>query len=282
MIKSQYRKTYDMHHKMRCFGSGIQTVDLRFTRKYVEFWQKVCYNEKAKYGFILITGSCVVVNMNAAIFDMDGVIFDTETVWKLAFEKANNEFGLDLDEDYRKSTCGKSEETIRTEMKKLFVNVDVDRYREYMLCYVQDSINTGAVEIKPGFFDAIKLLKDKNYKVALATSSHKSRAELLFRKKGLDLYDIFDATVFAEDVGVKSKPDPTIFLVAAKRVNESPSKCFVFEDSINGIEAAVVGGFVPIMIVDLIEPTAYCRENCQKILRSCKEIKFLVESYENN
>ena len=220
-------------------------------------------------------------NIRAAIFDMDGVIFDTEYLWKQAFERANNTFGLNLTEEYRQSTCGKSEVLIRNELELIYPDLDVAKYREYMLRQVNDAISAGDFGIKPGIIEAIEVLKSKGYKLALATSSHKNRAEMLFQKKELDLYNIFDATVFAEDIGHKSKPDPEIFLVATRLINENPSECFVFEDSVNGIEAAVAGGFVPVMIVDLIEPTKYCFDNCSKILRSCKEILSLVEDYEN-
>lgn len=219
--------------------------------------------------------------VNAAVFDMDGVIFDTESVWKQAFENANSVFGLKLDEEYRQSTCGKSEDMIRKSLQTTFPDLDVDKYRGYMLKQVNDTINNGDFDVKPGIIDAIKMLRSKNYKIALATSSHKSRAEMLFRKKGLDLYGLFDATVFAEDVGSRSKPDPEIFFVASRLINERPADCFVFEDSLNGIEAAVNGGFIPVMIVDLIEPTKYCYDNCRKIIRSCEGIRSLTEEYEN-
>ena len=203
--------------------------------------------------------------IKAVIFDMDGVIFDTEKLWKDGFICANKQFNLDLTESFRQSICGKSELSIRAELKNLFPTLNVDDYRDFNLQYVKNAINNGDYQIKPYFIELITLLKKQNQKIALATSSHRDRAELLFKNKGLDLYSIFDAVTFAEDVKGKSKPDPTIFLLSANKIGVPASNCIVLEDSINGIEAACNGNFQPIMVVDLIEPNDFCLNNCKKI-----------------
>lgn len=220
--------------------------------------------------------------LKAVIFDMDGVIFDTESLWKKAFECANKEFALDLTESYRQSTCGKKESLIREELTNAYPKLDVAGYRNFMLDYVNRTIDCGDFEIKIGFLELIEFLKSKNLKIALATSSHKKRAEALFKKKNLDLYSIFDTTVFAEDVGTKSKPDPYIFLSTADRLGEKPENCIVLEDSLNGVEAAINGGFQTVMVVDLIEPTAYCEERCQNIVRSLSEFCSLIKRDERD
>ena len=207
------------------------------------------------------------------IFDMDGVIFDTERLWKDAFEKANIKYGLDLDEQYRQSTCGKSEIMIREELRNNYPLLAVDEYREFMLQDVKDSIASGNFEVKSHFAELITYLKTNHIVLALATSSHKERAEKLFALKGLSITDIFDAAVFSEDVGSRSKPDPYIFLKAAEQIGIAPKNFCVLEDSINGIEAASKGGFVPIMVVDLIEPDDYCKSNTKAIVKDLIEIK---------
>lgn len=207
------------------------------------------------------------------IFDMDGVIFDTERLWKNAFEKANIKYGLELDERYRQSTCGKSEVMIREELKNNYPSLAVDEYREFMLHDVTESIATGSFDVKNHFVELISYLKSNHIAIALATSSHKERAEKLFELKGLSISGIFDAAVFSEDVGRRSKPDPYIFLKAAERISINPENCYVLEDSVNGIEAAARGGFLPIMVVDLIEPNDYCESNTQAIIRDLIEIK---------
>lgn len=199
--------------------------------------------------------------IHGVIFDMDGVIFDTERLWKDAFESANIKFGLNLTEEYRQSTCGKSEEVIRAELNQMYSTLDTVDYREFMLNEVRTNIDNGSFEIKPGFEELISYLKSNEYKIALATSSHKDRAEKLFYIKHLNINEVFDSMVFAEDIGKRSKPDPYIFTTAAQRIGLLPSECYVIEDSINGIEASFKGGFNSIMVVDLIPPNEFCLSN---------------------
>lgn len=205
------------------------------------------------------------------IFDMDGVIFNTEDIWKEADINANKIFNLNVDDKLRQSFCGKSELEIKEELKKLYPNLDVDLYRKNIHEYVHKKIDDGKFDIKAGFVELIHYLKDNDYKIALATSSDKFRIEKLFRLKKLDL-NIFDFIVCADDVGKRSKPDPYIFNLVAKHFNIESKNIIVLEDSINGITAAVNGGFIPIMVKDLIEPNEYCYKNCKLILNDLFEV----------
>ena len=206
------------------------------------------------------------------IFDMDGVIFNTEEIWRDGYNIANKIFGIGLDENYRKTICGKSEEQIREELYSKYPDKDVDAYSEYVAKYVNLKIETGEYLIKPGFIELISFLKENGFKTTLATSSTKQRAEKMFLKKNLDIHDFFDSAVFAEEVGANSKPNPYIFHLAATKLGFQPENCYVIEDSINGVTAAVDGGFRPIMNVDLIEPNDYCKKHCLKIVKDLNEL----------
>jgi HAD superfamily hydrolase (TIGR01509 family) len=207
---------------------------------------------------------------------MDGVIFDTESLWKSAFNAANDKFNLTLTEEYRQSTCGKNETLIRQELSLLYPSLDVPSYREFMLKFVNHAIDNGNFAIKDDFLSTINYIRSKGLKTALATSSHKSRAEKLFKLKGLDIDTLFDYKVFSEDTGGRSKPDPHIFALAAQGIGVPPQNCIVLEDSITGIMGAVNGNFIPIMVIDLIAPNDYCIKNCKKIIRSLRELCSLI------
>ena len=211
------------------------------------------------------------------IFDMDGVIFDTESIWKKAFEFANVNYNLNLSEEYRQSTCGKNEIVIRDELRREYPSLDVDAYRQCMLDYVRKTIETGEFAVKSGFVEVVRSIRSEGILTAIATSSHRERAEKLFELKGIDIDNVFDAKVFSEDVGKRAKPDPYIFLLAAERLGASPKNCFVIEDSINGIVAAYDGGFSPIMLVDLIDPDDYCRIHAKAIIHELNEIPTIVK-----
>ncbi|MBR3675375.1 MAG: HAD family phosphatase, partial [Bacilli bacterium] len=118
--------------------------------------------------------------ITAVIFDMDGVIFDTESLWRKAFLAANKKFNVDITEKYRQGMCGKNEKLVREELRVHRPSLDVDAYRDFMLASVNHDISVGAFEVKPFFKETISYLKEKGIKIALATSSHKVRAENLF------------------------------------------------------------------------------------------------------
>ncbi len=209
--------------------------------------------------------------IKAVIFDMDGVIFNTENIWKEADIKINKLYGIEFDPKLRESFCGKSEDEIKEELKKIFLSLDVDEYRKTIKEYVNSEIEKGSFEIKKGFLELIYYLKNNNYKIALATSSDKLRIEKIFKIKNLNL-DMFDYIVCADDVGKNSKPNPLIFNLVSKNFNINSNNIIVLEDSINGIEAAFNGGFIPIMVKDLIEPNEFCIKNCEKIFNDLFEV----------
>ncbi len=213
------------------------------------------------------------------IFDMDGVIFDTERLWKLAFEEANERYGLALDEAFRQTTCGKNEALIRRELRERFPSLDADRYRDDMLRYVISHSEAGDFEVKSGFLALMEQLKAKRIKTALATSSHRARALKLFALKQMETDQLFDAAVFSEDTDGRSKPDPYIFLTAAELIGLPPERCLVVEDSLNGIEAAYNGGFQPIMAVDLIPPNEYCRTHTKAVIHDLSELKTMMGEF---
>lgn len=213
--------------------------------------------------------------MKAVIFDMDGLIFDTEIIWKKALESANIRFNLSLNDKYRESIVGKSELLIRKELKEIYPNLDIDSYRNFIIGFVNSEIERGNYNIKPYFLELVDYLKKNNYKIALATSSTKERALKLFNKKNIDI-NIFDSFVFSDDVGDKGKPNPYIFECAAKKLAVEPFNCYVIEDSTNGLTAAINGNFIPIMVIDLIKPNDYLKKNVKYIFNSLEEVKKIL------
>lgn len=205
------------------------------------------------------------------IFDMDGVIFDSESVWKRSFEAANVEFGAALTEAERQRCCGKDENSIRRDLRSEHPELDADAYRDFMLKYVEDALSANGAPLKDGFCELVGFLHKNGIATALATSSKRKRAELLFEKKGLDISRLFAAKVFGEDVAA-SKPNPEIFSIAARGIGLEPARCVVLEDSLNGLEAAKRGGFGSIMVRDIIEPTEESRKQCLLVADSLFDV----------
>ncbi len=223
-----------------------------------------------------INGGYMKNKIEAVLFDMDGLIFDTETVWKEAFFISNEKFGLDLTEEYRQTEmAGKNDIDIRNQMKKEFPNVDIDSYRDFMRNYVTETIKTSHNLLKPYFVELVETLKNLDIKIALTTSSNLNRCKILFENANLDMSNIFDTIVTGENVS-KGKPDPEVFLTAINKLNVKPENCVVLEDSILGLQAGFVSGAKPIMVVDLIMPNEEIKKITTGIVYSLKEAKDII------
>ena len=100
--------------------------------------------------------------------------------------------------------------------------------------------------------------------------------EKIFSNKGIDPYKLFDVITTVSEIGKNTKPNPFIFLTTAEKLGTLPKDTIVLEDSINGIEAAVNGEFIPIMVKDLVPPNEYAKERCYKIVGSLLDIIPLI------
>ena len=179
------------------------------------------------------------------IFDMDGVIFDSERVYIDAYKKLAPKYGLtDVDAVHR--ACMDSIGATRVKTREIFFNYvghefDYYAYRED----VQQELNKSEYELKPGVFELFDWLKEKGVRIALASSTREVSVRKSLGHAGLTEY--FDQIVCGDMVS-HSKPHPEIFLTAAQRLNADPQDCYIIEDSYNGIRAAHAAGAHPIMV----------------------------------
>jgi len=174
--------------------------------------------------------------LKAFIFDMDGVLIDSPKIIQKTFAEILKEDGVDFNEENIGRYLGHS---IKDMLKIWEKDYGIKGYniQEFSRRCGKKELEILKKDVKPDE-RVIKFLKDakfKGIKLAVATSSLKWRAiEIL---NFLNIKDMFDAIVSAEDVE-KHKPEPDVFLEAAKRLNENPQNCIVFEDAKNGVEAA--------------------------------------------
>lgn len=216
-----------------------------------------------------------MTKVKAVIFDVDGLMFETEKVGKIFFEKLNKKYCLKIDESFRQSMCGKKESVIREELKQKFPNFDVDQYRDEWINACQNHFIKYGAKAKKGLKNILKFLISKNIKIAVASGSPKFHIENIFNKANIDM-NIFDAVVCADDK-VKSKPNPEIMLKVCEKINEKPKNVVVLEDAINGIISAKKAGCLAFMIPDLIQPNNEMREISDKILTNLNEAKKEIE-----
>lgn len=174
----------------------------------------------------------------AFIFDLDGVIVDTAKYHYLAWKQLANELGFDFTKEQNELLKGVSR------VKSLEILLDIGGVslseerkqtlmREKNERYLQFVENLTESDILPGIQDLIFHLKRKSIPVTLGSAS-KNAIPIL---KSLGLFDAFDAIVDGNDV-TQAKPDPEVFLIAAKQIDYPPNNCIVVEDSAAGIQAA--------------------------------------------
>lgn len=187
------------------------------------------------------------------VFDMDGVIFDTESYWAKAFKKASLRFNKDFDEELRKFCCGRNSAEINKIFAEKFPDIDALEVRAFMAEYVYTNIEKDGVKLLDGAKEILQFLKKNHAKLALATGSEKNVVEKYFRDAGLDVYEIFDAMICG-DMVKNPKPNPEVYQRACEKLGVNPKDCYAIEDSPNGIVSAHIAGLKPIFVVDQILP----------------------------
>ncbi len=173
--------------------------------------------------------------INTVIFDMDGVLIDSVPHHYEVFRDFMKEHGVEIDmDDFREFNGTTTKEVIEYLSRKHAKDLDVHELSAEKERRTWKRIAEEA-DIFDGVHSLIEVLKYSGFRVALATSTEREHAEHFFRMSGLK--DRFDSIVTKDDVH-RSKPDPEIFSLAAKRAGSRPEECVVIEDSKNGILAA--------------------------------------------
>lgn len=190
--------------------------------------------------------------MNGVIFDMDGLMFDTERVFVKAWDYAGEKMGLGKTGYMSIKTLGMSAVLYR----KVWIEEFGDRYdedalRKYTKEFLSEYYTQNRVAVKKGLYILLDYLKEEGYKLAVASSSPKWEVEK--HLKDTNVYDYFDAVVCG-DMVENSKPNPDIYLTACELLQEEPDNCYALEDSKNGLLAAYRAGCKAIMIPDLWQP----------------------------
>jgi beta-phosphoglucomutase family hydrolase len=216
--------------------------------------------------------------VDAIIFDMDGVLIDSERISFKCFQEVFEEYDYKIDEEFYLKLIGRTVKNIKEIMKKEYGDdFPFDDIYEKKRNLAYEITNKNGVIIKPGVHELLDYLNSKNYKIAVATSTRKERAlELLEegRIKGKVDY------VIGGDQVENSKPNPEIFLKAAKALNVEPEKCIVIEDSDAGITAAHAGKMIGIHVPDMKELEEETKGLAFKICKDLIEVKKYLEESE--
>lgn len=209
--------------------------------------------------------------IKGAVFDMDGLMFDTENLTFKIWNEILTEKGYSYSFDIYKKTIGVRSAEVKDFYSNLYGNsFDYDKIKSEAMERFWKYTEEQGVPIKTGLFEILDYLKGRNIKIALATSTTtESATEILTRAKVIDYFD----RLICGDMVKNSKPDPEIFITAVKELGEKPQNCIALEDSINGIKSAYNAGLKCIMVPDLIEPTKEIRPMLFGLCRDLTEVK---------
>ena len=212
---------------------------------------------------------------SAVVFDMDGLLFDTERLYERAAIAAAAELGYELDQAFHRTTVGSSWEAIR--------GLLLDRYGA---TFAAEDLRAAARRIfgelletepllKPGVLELLDLLDRLGLPRAIATTS--SRPTVRRHLEAHDLIGRFHHVVAHGDYA-RHKPAPDPFLKAADQLGVAPELCLALEDSYNGVRAASAAGMMTVMVPDLLPPTDEIRELCTHIVLDLHEVRRLIAS----
>lgn len=192
-------------------------------------------------------------SVELVIFDVDGLMLDTESVWKKAWESIGEDYGIkDLEKNIFLEIVGRSgKEVEKIICEKLNYLANPLEVLQSAIIKGQELLNI-KIDVKPGVFELLDFLDQNNVKKAIATST--SREVSFNRLNNLKIWNRFDFILCGDDV-LKRKPNPEIYLKIVKEMNVKKNKCLILEDSIVGVEAAFCAGIPCIMVPDLISPT---------------------------
>jgi HAD superfamily hydrolase (TIGR01509 family) len=218
------------------------------------------------------------MKFEAVIFDMDGLMFDTERVSQIAWRRAAQDWGHDFHDDIYKYVIGRNVADIEKYLYQIFgPDFPIDQAYQRKREYVNEYIVEYGFPVKPGLGELLDLIEERSLKVAVASSSPREIVIRNLKFGGIPL-DRFDAIMGGDDV-VNGKPAPDIFLATSEQLGVVPERCLVLEDSNTGIKAAHSAGMVPVMVPDMKPPTEETILLAYKILPDLFSVMDFISAY---
>ena len=208
--------------------------------------------------------------MKAVIFDMDGVLFDTEVLCMKSWMAVAEQNGLPgMEEVFPRCIGLNSNDSRRIVLEAYGEDFDYPRFREQAAAWQRDYLEKNDLPIKPGMREILDWLKGSGYAVGLASSTRSSSVFSHLDQAGIR--DCFSVVVTG-DMVEHSKPRPDIYLLACRELGVEPGEAYAIEDSPNGIRSAHAAGMRAVMVPDMIPPDEEMRRLSTVILKDLGEV----------
>jgi HAD superfamily hydrolase (TIGR01509 family) len=215
------------------------------------------------------------MEISAVIFDVDGLMLDTERVVRKSLQRAASEYGYTISDNLYLELIGRTipraEAHLRDALGDSFPLEDV---RQLQRSFTTHTITTEGISLKPGLHALLTFLDGHAVLKGVATSTYREEAQRRLSIAGIA--HAFDTFVFGEDVE-NGKPAPDIYLKASQQIGIDPEHCMVLEDSDVGIEAAHAAGAIPILVPDLKPPSPKAAALAYRVLSSLEDVRRLLE-----
>lgn len=218
--------------------------------------------------------------MKAVVFDMDGVIFDTEKAVIEVWQEVAARHNIPNIEHYCRECTGVTAVAARQKFMEIYGDrYSYDDLRAEKTGMVMDRFRNGLIDIKPGVHTILDTLKQNNILIALASSTR--RAAVIEELTMTNLIAYFDE-IITGDMVANSKPAPDIFLKACAELGVSPEDAVGIEDSYNGVISSHNAGLYTIMVPDILAPTDEMREIADYIAEDLYEaLNKIMEKNDN-
>lgn len=190
--------------------------------------------------------------IKGAVFDMDGLMIDTEKLYLQYWKQAAADFGYIMEDKHVFAIRSLSRKYSIPKLKGFFGDdFPTEKIRERRTELINSHIDKYGIEIKKGLFELLDYLKSNGIKLAVATATQRDRTMLYLNK--INIIDYFDS-VICGDMVTNGKPEPDIYITASEQLGLLPDECAAYEDSPNGIKSAFSAGCHAIMIPDMTQP----------------------------
>ena len=216
------------------------------------------------------------LRLEAVIFDMDGLLIDTETLVRLTWQQAATDCGVDLDDALFLRLVGRTRRDTHAILVETFGEAfALDAFQTRCTARWEECIAETGIPLKRGVGELLDRLDEIAMPRAVATSTGREAAVRSLALAGV--LDRFSHLVTGDQVE-RGKPAPDIFLRAASLLGVEPARCLVLEDSPYGVMAAHAAGMVPVMVPDLVAPTDEIARLAYAVLGSLDEVWPIIRS----
>ncbi|MGX7245637.1 HAD family hydrolase [Enterococcus quebecensis] len=215
--------------------------------------------------------------IDGVIFDMDGLLFDTELIYYQSTQKIADAMNFPYNKDVYLEFLGVSDEEVQENYHRIYKEFGKEKVEEFIQRSYEDTyqvFESGEVPLKEGVLELLDFLDQQEIPRIVASSNVRPAIELLL--EGAGIKERFSGIVSAEDV-TRAKPDPEIFKKALFNLGTKAESTLIFEDSFHGVTAADAAGIPVIMVPDLLAPTNEIKEKTLEIFDSLTQVPAYLE-----